>query len=771
MSIAVGVFVVGVVTYVGAISLPDMEADYGSANASSALIYTDPFDDTLLTSVRSVPGVSGAEGRTNVQAQMVLPDGNKTPFYAQGIPPASKMLINRFQIALTDKPLGKKEMYLDGSSSLLGFQPGQAVNIVLPDGKIRVLTFKGYIHDVTTIPYAFTGEVQGYVTPDTIEWLGGSKDNNVVLFTVADQKKDSKHVNQVANAISEKIKKGNAKVYGISAYAPGRHFATDIFVAMMAILYILGWLTVFLSVFLVINTINSLMAQHTRQIGIMKSIGGNVSQIVTMYLTLISSFGLISFIISAPLAGFFGYQVCLYMSGFVNFNLRPFHIVPEALVLQALIAFLIPVLSSLIPILNGVHMTVREAVSSYGVGQNPYGRHLIDRALERVRFLSRPVVISLRNSFRRKGRLALTLITLTLGGAIFIAVFNLWGAIGLTMSQIEGYFMADININFTRQHRDQKIKDLVMSIPGVVGYEGWKASSGVMLSDDKKGQLDISFLAPPVDSTLIHPILTSGRWLAPGDQNAIVIGNHVIKERPDLKVDDDVIIKVKEKEYSFHIVGIYRVAGNIIPPIVYANKDYLARITDTPGQISEARIITDQHDLETQRRVGQALQDLFKSQGIQISYVQMGVEWRQQQISSTDVMIYFFLVMAFLIALVGGLGLTGTMGMNILERFREIGVMRAIGASDSDIQQIVVLEGIVIGIISWFLGVILSIPITFILNYGVGVSMFAYPLDFVFGYQGIIAWLVGVTLIATLSSIVPAINASRLTIREVLAYE
>jgi putative ABC transport system permease protein len=381
------------------------------------------------------------------------------------------------------------------------------------------------------------------------------------------------------------------------------------------------------------------------------------------------------------------------------------------------------------------------------------------------------MIISLRNSIRRKGRLMLTLSTLTLGGAIFIAVFNLWGALGITMQQIEGYFLADVNIRFTRSYRLQKVEDLVMSVPGVVRFEGWKSASGLVLSPDKKSEVEISFLAPPTDSTLINPILTSGRWLTSGDENAVVIGNHLIKERPDLKAGDDIIIKVNDKEHSFHIVGIYKMAGNVTPPILYANPDYLGKITDTPGQVYEARIISSKHDLATQRQIAQTLQTLFKNEGMPVSYVQMGVEWREQQTSQTDVMVYFLLVMALLIALVGGLGLMGTMSMNMMERIREIGIMRAVGASNRDIQGIVVLEGILIGLVSWVAGTLFSIPITYALNYGVGVSMFSSPLDFVFGYQGIIAWLAGVLLLASLSSLLPAWNASRLTIREVLAYE
>ncbi|NIV28059.1 MAG: FtsX-like permease family protein, partial [Anaerolineae bacterium] len=72
-----------------------------------------------------------------------------------------------------------------------------------------------------------------------------------------------------------------------------------------------------------------------------------------------------------------------------------------------------------------------------------------------------------------------------------------------------------------------------------------------------------------------------------------------------------------------------------------------------------------------------------------------------QNTATTNILVAFLLVMAVLIAMVGGLGLMGTMSMNVLERTREIGVMRAIGASDRAILQLVIVEGMLIGVISW----------------------------------------------------------------------
>ena len=142
-----------------------------------------------------------------------------------------------------------------------------------------------------------------------------------------------------------------------------------------------------------------------------------------------------------------------------------------------------------------------------------------------------------------------------------------------------------------------------------------------------------------------------------------------------------------------------------------------------------------------------------------------------QNKQTTDILIYFLLVMASLIALVGGLGLMSTMGMNVIERTREIGVIRAIGASDGSVLQLVIVEGMLIGVLSWILGAILAVPIGMLLGYAVGMAFLFSPLPFLFSMDGFLVWLVIVLVLSALASFVPARNASRLTVREVLSYE
>jgi putative ABC transport system permease protein len=75
------------------------------------------------------------------------------------------------------------------------------------------------------------------------------------------------------------------------------------------------------------------------------------------------------------------------------------------------------------------------------------------------------------------------------------------------------------------------------------------------------------------------------------------------------------------------------------------------------------------------------------------------------------------------------------------------------------------------GLISWAVSILVAVPITGILCYGVGVAIMTSPLPTVYGTAGIIAWLIFTLVLATIASALPARRASRLTVRDTLAYE
>jgi putative ABC transport system permease protein len=775
LTIMAGVFAVGFNQNLGLMMNRDMDADFLSANPSEATVYISPIDDDMVAIAKSVEGVGAVEGRSDVAVQLVQPDGKKIPMQVDGLKSTDSVDVNILKPSnptdTTLPALADNEILLDRTANSFGYQPGDIITVEMSGGKTRQLRVAGYVHDVTSIPYSMSGQATGFVTLDTLEWLGGSSTHySRLLISVAENPTDQGHVSDVTQAVADRMKKGGATIYFILIFNPGHHFAWETTQGVVVVLSVLSWLTVFLSAFLIINTIVSLMTQHTKQIGIMKAIGGETRQLMVMYIILILSFGAAAFLASVPLAALTAKTILTGMASWLNFDVGPLTIFPQVMTQQAIVAFIVPLLAALIPMLKTVRVTVREALSDYGLGSEEKQKPAKSK-VKSLGFISRPVRISMRNVFRRKGRLILTLSTLILSGAIFIAVMNLFGTFDKTMQDVEKYFLADVNVSFNRAYRYDEVAALTMSVPGVKSAEGWMILNGEIVSADGETANELALVAPPSDSKLIEPILTAGRWVMPGDENAVVVGNHLLSVRPDLKVGDWVTLRINEKESDWQIVGIYRIPGNVIPPLVYVNYEYLSRLVNAPGDVYSLRIITDRHDQVGVAPIAKQLQEIYDANGIQVGYVQMASEWRAQQTSQTDVLVYFMLVMAILTAIVGGLGLMGTMSINTLERTREIGVMRAVGASNMDIQMIVLVEGLTIGMISWAVSLLISIPITSILTYGVGVAIFKAPLDFTFGIDGILTWLFGTLIIAALASALPARRASRLTVRDTLAYE
>ena len=773
LTITLGVFSVGFVGNMGAMMNRDMDADYNSASPSEVSILAAPLNEDWVRSLRKLPGVQDVEGRTQVVAQLVRVNGEKVAIVFEAPKSFKSMQLDLLQPAdpldLSIPSMQRKDVLLDRTNAGLGYQPGDTLQIELADGVTRSLTFKGYVHDITTIPAAMGNVLTGFITADTAQYLGGPAWYNELRVRVSENPTDPRHVTAVAQEITDRFKKdGTISPAQIVMYNPGHHFAWQITQGVIFILSLLGWMTVLLSTFLIVNTIVALISQHIRQIGIMKAIGGGTGQILGMYLALLLVFSLISLGLSIPLAGWAAGLIGRFLASYLNYNQGPLVFDKATLVTQTILAFLAPLLAALAPLLNGLRIPVREALGSYGIGNAPARKTRTSSPLD---FFPRPVLVSLRNAVRKKARLALTLSALVLGGAIFIAVLNLWQSFGQTMRDVQGYFLADINFSFTGPHYFEDVKGIAMKNPNVISVEGWMEAGAEVMSADGKSSDQVAFFAPPSNSTMIKPIITAGRWLNPLDQNAIVIGNQMLKLRPDLQVGDWITIKLKNEKKQWQIVGIYSLPGNTNPPLLYTNYEYLSRLMRQPNQVYSLRVITSQHDAAAQKAISNTLAQAFRDRNVPVAYIQQGAVWMASQTSQTDILVYFMLVMAVLIASVGGLGLMGMMSINVMERTREIGVMRAIGAADLDIQLIVIAEGLAVGLASWLAAVLFSIPITYLLTYGVGISIFQSPLPVVFNWAGSLAWLVGILLVATLSSAIPAWRASRLTVRDTLVYE
>ncbi len=790
LSIAVGVFAVGTVTHMREIVQQDMIGSYERSNPAHAIITTeDDFDDDLLEVIREMPEVAAAEGQRIVTMRFQLEPGAE--WYPVSLTARSDYenieinVLHEEAVFSPDAdawpgpvplPPPEREVMWERTSCIRAVtglykkaKLGDTMIVETPLGRQREMRMAGLVGDFTRYPASFTQVANGYVTLDTMEWLGQSRDYNELVLRVTGEGRDKAHNQGVADKVADRIERSGVTVAHTEVPEPGKLPLDDLVRALLFLLGAMGAVSLGASVFLLINTMQALLTQQVRQIGVMKALGARGRQIAAMYLAIILIYGLLALLIAVPLGNRIARFLVEFMVYFVNFQFSSAGVPPRVLVLETVLALLVPLLAGLWPILSGVRITVREAISDYGLAEGGLGTGLIDRLLESVRGLPRPLLLSLRNTFRRKGRLILTLVTLVMAGALFMAIVSVRASMANTLDDLLQALGYDAEISFNRPYRVDRIENVALSVPGVRAVESWGGASVFrLLPDGSEGKV-FGIASLPPTSQMIRPQVVQGRWLLPEDKNALVLNTYLLQDEPDVAVGDDIVLEIRGRETSWRIVGIVR---PVLPGSrAFATYDYLSRVTRNAGQASSLQVITEQHDGAFQAQVAEALEERFDLEGLSVGSVITATFMREQFAVLTGIVVTLLMSMAILTAIVGGIGLMGTMLLNVLERIREVGVMRAIGARTDAVVQIFVVEGAIIGLLSWLIALVLAWPLGKVISSTVGGQLVGLPLNYTFSLTGVGIWLGAALLLSVVASYIPAQNAARLTVREVLSYE
>ncbi len=787
VSIIIGVFSIGVISGAYAIISHDMSASYAAGNPANVEVRGDGYTKDQVSRVENMAGMMNAEGRRVISSRFRVPGKSQwIKLNLIGIEDFEDLRINYLTPIEGVRYPKKKELILEVKAAQeLGVTPGESLEIQLNNGTIKTLPVVGIVQDPGTGAGDFLASNLAYITSSSLEYLNEPEIFNRVYATVTENGNDRDYLQQITADIKDKLEKSGAAVMRTRVGLSNEHPLASTVQAILGILLALGILILFLSSSLIANTLNALLNQHLRHIGVIKLIGGRRNQVIGMYFLLITAFSAIALVIAVPLGGQGAYMLAEYIATSINFQLLGYRIVPSALIIQIFVGIAIPLLAGLIPVLNGSRTTVLNALNSGASGReekkhkkdeknaSPWEHFQVNTTTwlgRRKIHIPRPLLISLRNTFRRKGRLMLTLFTLSMGGAIFIAVFNVRVSLNDYIDQIGHYFLADITLDFEQPYRLGKVRNSAMEVPGVQHIEGWAYAAAELLNPDESVAENMTILAPPAGSELVSPQLVSGRWLQPGDEKAITVSESILDKYPALKPGDDVLLKMNGKDDLWKVVGIFQFV-NQEGSIAYANYEYISKYIHFPDQSFSYRIVTDNHEPLYQQMMADKLDEHFRDEGFKVNNAQTGRSTLKKASESLGILVNFLMIMALLTALVGSMGLTGTMGMNVLERTREIGIMRSIGAVDKVIMRTVIAEGALIGMISWGIGALLSIPFSFLLSGIVSNAVFKFPIPVKFTAEGYVIWLFIVLVLSAVASILPARKAARLTIREVLAYE
>ncbi|MFT5193492.1 MAG: putative ABC transport system permease protein [Cellvibrionaceae bacterium] len=830
ISIAVGVIAIGMVLGAQGIVDRDLPRDFQAIGPADAFAITfTNFDDDIVQRIESMPEVGKAEGRRIVVVPFKTKDGDWRNMQLMATDNYETMELNKITLeesmlnpskaGVWPPPEGTIVIERSALSPNLGFEGielGDMLTIKAPNGKEKQVQIVATAHELNQFPSQLIQTPYAYVSFETMALLSEPQEYNQLLFTVADdfwaqyeflsltaedRSELSAEISRVGEIVQKEMESAGATVLFIFSFPPGQLPTQTILDGISYLLIAMGILSLGLSIFLIINTLSAILTQQVRQIGIMKAIGARTGQLTWMYFGMVLIFGMIALVVSIPLGVILAGALAQLFATILNFNVRGFAFNLNVALLQAAISLIIPIIAAIFPVVKGTRTTVREAISEQGVGKGQFGTSYVDLFVVGLKavipMMKRPAQISLRNTFRRKGRLVLTLISLSLASLIFMSILSIQASMQQTLQESLGIFQFDIQTRFSRPYRIDKLVREAELNPYVTAAESWGFAGARRVRPDDTQSGNIITYAPPINAKTLNPIILQGRWLQDGDTNAIVVTNDFLRAEEDIDetnvIGQRITLSINGKEQDFVIVGLARGAQPVSS--AYIAFDYFERVTD---QVGIAQVITIQVDRSKLAQGPQGLleqiqaasnPEAFESSDptldelasqLETSYRDAG--FRVEETQTIDLVnsiltliynipIYFLLAMAALLGLVGGLGLMGTMSINVIERLREIGVMRAIGASDFSVLGIILLEGVVIGFISWGIGAILSWPISIWLTRLAGTLLFSSPPTYIFSRFGVVLWLFIVIFLAIVSSFLPARRASKVTVREVLSYE
>jgi putative ABC transport system permease protein len=587
------------------------------------------------------------------------------------------------------------------------------------------------------------------------------------------------HAREVASVIKEHLAKQGVRVSATLYQDPAKHWGRVFMDGISIVLQVLAVISMLLSAVLVLNTLMAIITQQTNQIGILKAIGGSSSTITKVYLAGVLFYGVLALCISLPLGALASFRITSSFLALYNIDYDQFTLTRQAVFFEALAALVVPLLAALYPIFRGAAITVRGAIASHGLGGD-YGSNWFDRTVERVgrRFLVSYNAMALANTFRRRGRLVLTQLVLVIAGVMFLMVMSLSSSLKATMDAEFGRRSYDLILYFDEMQRVDRATRLAGSMPGVEHAGMWLVAPATILRQGQKSLdagLGSQLQGLPMDDPMYQPMIVEGRWLRPGDGHVIVMNKDTADDE-HIHVGDTITLDLGEfGKDDWQVVGLYRVflmfGGGFSVDAIYAPCDSVFAATKKTGKGNMLLVRTQDHVPAQVELTANRLGDVFRQSNIDISQIETMPSLRRTSDSSFSIVIGMLLMLALIVALVGGIGLMGALWISVIERTKEIGVMRAIGAVSRTIVGMFMLEGIFQGLLSWAIAVPLALLVTPIMANAMGIAMFNSRLEFQFNYQAAFAWLAIVLAIAAVASFIPALNATRINVRQSLSYE
>ncbi|HEX6662155.1 MAG TPA: FtsX-like permease family protein [Gaiellaceae bacterium] len=681
-----------------------MQAEVRAGRLADVTVAMRPLRLTAgqLAALEALPNVAAVEPRSRVEMRVLIGE-RRAPARVIGVRDFARQRVDVVRVE-SGAPPGPGEVLADVQDANVGVYDGSAGDTLRVVGATRT--------SATTLRLSGRGrslpggeEVQDddvivlYATAATVEALSGDRGYSSLAFRLDDPSPTA------ATAAVGAIRRYLETVPSFAGFRnlpdvrapgdwPGKE-ETEKFSQLLGVITVLALLS---ALVLISNTMTTLVSEQTGEIGIMRAIGARRRQVALVYVRtalLLGALGAligiaVGIVLSNLLARYFGSEFWAVHVGF--------GVDTTVVLASAVVGLLVPPLAALPAIRRGVRVDLREALESTGSAVG--GQDAGDQLLRRARFLPRTVQIGLRNVGRRRRRSLATALIVALAVANLLACLGLAAAATQASRTSWSNHREDLQISTGgRALFDERAQRVIRSTPGVAEAEPVLKNTVALRGRE-------AFVWGVERAPLLRYRLVGGRWFDAGEERArerVAVIERNLAQIAGVEVGDRVTLTTAAGPLRLHIIGMAKNQQED-GTVLYLPLTTVRSILGQPAGASSYWVKTTSPDHafvdRTTARLEDRLAALGYEVGTEITYVAERDEVAANRSITTSIT-----VLGFLIVAMSMVGLANAITTSVIERTREIGILRTIGARARDVRRIFNAEGLTLAFAGWLLGI------------------------------------------------------------------
>lgn len=770
LGIMIGIASIGFVLATYSILTREMNANYMNTNPASIVLKVSNLDTQGVEMIKEMKSNIDIEVRKTLVSRIDRGNGTYGTLYLYAVEDFNNLRVDTFTLEKGELPHGINQMALerDSMKNLLNLNNDNDENVIvkLPGGEDTDMKMSGVVHAPGLPPASMEKFSYAFLTLEGLQALGYQNWYDEIHLVSYDNRFDREELKKLAADMKEHLIQNGYKVERVNVPEPGKHPHGDQLKSLLFLLQAFSIISLLVACIIIINLLNFIMSTQTKQIAIMKSAGAVTRDIAFPYFLYVLLISIGAILISIPIVILVASGYSNFAAGILNFKIMSYKIPLWVYAIQVSSGILIPLFASFYPIYRRSKITVKEGLAEQ-IDSAKKSKNRISFLNKIINKTNTKMKIPLNNVMRKKGRTILAILALATGGVLFMTSQNIVSSIGRTVDRSMNTFNYDFDVRLFGQYPDEKSMETLENIEGIDGAEIYEANAALFKKEDGTDSGYYTIKALPKDSTMVNFDLIKGLDINTSD-NVVIINKALLDEEKWMQPGMTVTMEVGDQSIVVIIAGIV----NEVPPMpsIYMSLDNYKKAFRGS---SKQNIMISSNNLTSkeQMEVSKQIEESFNVKGIEISENWNIDLLRTAFVEHLKVIVNFLSVVALLAVVVGGISIASVIGINVTERKRELGILRAIGVNSRQTISMISFEVILMGIMGWLLGLIMAYPISIRTGNYFGQIFLHSNLNSTLSVSGAFLWLVISIIVSFISGFVPAYKSASSPLNEMLSYE